>query len=229
MSESSADEIEQRMARLEQQDQRLIRAIELLAGRTAAPADEPRRDRDALAAVIASFIGLLALGVSGYTAYVQREQLRSQGEQLRAQVWPHVQLAYNNTGSVGMFVTNQGAGPAKVIAMRVAVNGAAVTHWSDVKRAAGYAPGEGIVISQINGSVIPAGKEIAIVRPDDGERSRARFQELLIGGSHGLEVTLCYCSVLHECWATGANLLWQSDVPGPPASCPITVAERFLE
>jgi hypothetical protein len=229
MSEPNADDVEQRIARLEQQDQRSIRALELLAERAAPLAGKRRRDWDALAAVIASLIGLLALGLSGYTAYVQGAQLRAQGEQLRAQVWPHVQLGYNNTGSVGMFVTNQGTGPAQVLAMRVVVNGVAVNHWSDVKKAAGYVPGEGMIISQISGSVIPAGKEIALIQPDDQERSRTRFQELLFGGRYALEVTLCYCSVLHECWATGANLLWESNIPGPPESCPITVAERFLE
>ena len=42
-----------------------------------------RRDWDGLAAVIAAFVGLLALLVSGYTAYLQRQQVR-------AQVWPYL-------------------------------------------------------------------------------------------------------------------------------------------
>jgi hypothetical protein len=60
------------------QQDRLIRALELLVQREAAPVGKRRRDWDAFAAVIASFIGFLALAVSAYTAYVQRQQLRAQ-------------------------------------------------------------------------------------------------------------------------------------------------------
>src|SRR3569833_993373 len=90
MPGASTDDIEPRIARLERQDERLTRALELLAERAAAPAGKPGRDWDALAAVIASFIGLLALAVSGYTAYVQREQLR-------AQVWPRLEIDYSSS------------------------------------------------------------------------------------------------------------------------------------
>ena len=221
MPDSSTHDVEPRIARLEQQEERLTRALELLAQGGVARAGKRRRNWDALAAVIASFVGLLALAVSGYTAYVQREQLR-------AQVWPRVQPSYNNVGSVGMFVTNQGTGPARVIAVRVAVDGVPATRWADVKKAAGYSAGEGIITSSLNWSVIPAGKEIAFLRPDEQERSLARFRELLPGGKHGVELTLCYCSVLDECWAIGANL-WQSTVPGTVESCPITASERFLD
>src|SRR3954469_5768792 len=114
--ESSSDDVEPYITRLEQQEQRLVQALELLAERAAAPAGKPRRDWDALAAVIASFIGLLALAVSGYTAYVQREQLH-------AQVLPHLTIASSNVdpGS-SWYVTNEGMGPARVTAMRVIVD-----------------------------------------------------------------------------------------------------------
>ncbi len=228
MSHGDTGDVQQRMARLEQQEERLTRARELLAQRDAAPAGKRRRDWDALAAVIASFIGFLALAVSAYTAYVQREQLRAQGEQLRAQVWPHLDLSYSTVDAgMGWSATNQGTGPAQVIAMRVVVDDRAVTTWGDVKKAAGYSPGEGITTSWIHQMVIPPGKEIAFVRPHDDDRSRARFKELLPGGAHVLEVTLCYCSVLEECWATGATPLRRSTVSGPRDSCPIKASERF--
>lgn len=230
MPESSTDDVEQRLARLEQQDQRLTQALELLARRDAAPAGRRRRDWDALAAVIASFIGLLALVVSAYTAYVQREQLRAQSEQLRAQVWPHLELSYSTVdSSMGWSVTNQGTGPAQVIAMRVVVGSAVVTTWEGVKKAAGYSPEEGITTSWISQMVIPPGKEIAFVRPRDDDQSRARFKDLLFGGKHVLEVTLCYCSVREECWATGANLVLPSTASGPREICPIPAGERFKQ
>jgi hypothetical protein len=219
--ELSTDDVERRIARLEQQEQRLVQAVGLLAERGAAPAGQRRRNWDALAAVIASLIGLLALAVSGYTAYVQREQLR-------AQVWPRLQLTSSNVDP-GWHVTNQGTGPARVTAMRVEVDGVPVTTWDDVWKAAGYPRREGGVTSWISHAVIPAGKDIAIVRPDDLERNRGAFNSLLPGGKHWLHITLCYCSVLDDCWATGANLLWESIVPGAADSCPITRDERFVE
>jgi hypothetical protein len=45
------------------------------------------RNWSALAAIVASLIGLMALVVSGYTAYVQRQQVR-------AQVWPYLMIGY---------------------------------------------------------------------------------------------------------------------------------------
>jgi hypothetical protein len=51
VSESDRDELAQRIARLEAQDQRLTQALELLAQREA-PAGRPRRDWNAYAAVI---------------------------------------------------------------------------------------------------------------------------------------------------------------------------------
>ena len=76
----------------------------------------PRRHWDAYAAIIATLIGLLALLVSGYTAYVRRQQLR-------AQVWPYLTVSSSNVPpSVGYHVINSGTGPARVIAVRVTVD-----------------------------------------------------------------------------------------------------------
>jgi hypothetical protein len=69
----------------------------------AVPAAKAGRNRDAYAAVIASFIGILALAISGYTAYVQRQQLR-------AQVWPHLRLEFSGVHR-SFSAINQGTGP----------------------------------------------------------------------------------------------------------------------
>jgi uncharacterized membrane protein YebE (DUF533 family) len=78
VSTSGTGDVEGRLARLEQRDERLTRALEQLAQREGGPVAKPGRKWDAYAAVIASFIGLLALAGSGYTAYVQRQQVRAQ-------------------------------------------------------------------------------------------------------------------------------------------------------
>jgi hypothetical protein len=225
MSEAGTGDVEQRLARLEQQDQRLTQALAPLAQRDAPPAGKRRRDWDALAAVIASFIGLLALAVSGYTAYVQRQQLR-------AQVWPHLVVMYSNAGpELARSVINQGTGPARVIAMRVVMDdGTPASTWQDVKQRAGYADGEGLTTSWIDRAVIPAGKEIAFVKPSEDDRSRAKFRDLLPGGKHALAVTICYCSVLDDCWVTGdIDTGLDPDEVVPADRCPIKASQQFKE
>ena len=46
-----------------------------------------QRNWDGVAAIVAALIGFLALLVSGYTAYIQRQQVR-------AQVWPYLLIGY---------------------------------------------------------------------------------------------------------------------------------------
>lgn len=221
MSDAETGDVEQRIARLEQQDQRLIRALELLAEREVAPAGKPRRDWDALAAVIAALIGLLALAVSGYTAYVQREQLR-------AQVWPHLTIQSSNVDPDWQ-VTNVGTGPARVTAMRVLVDGVPATTWDDVEKAAGYRRGEGVTRSFISRATLPAGKQVVFARPDAGEPSQVKFKDLLPDGKHTLHVTLCYCSVLDDCWIASSSDRMLDGRPITSDGCPITVAERFVQ
>lgn len=192
------------------------------AGRQAAPAGKPRRDWDALAAVIASFIGLLALAVSAYTAYVQREQLR-------AQVWPRLEIDYtNNEPDLSWHVFNRGTGPARVIAVRVMVGDALVTSWGGAREAAGYVDGELTTTSSITESVLPAGRDVTLVRAGQDPPSQTRFRELLSGGKHALKVTICYCSVLNDCWVTTEQARPPIE-PSPPGSCPIKPEERYKD
>lgn len=215
MSESGSD-IEGRLARLEQRDQRLAEVLELLARREAAPAAKSGRDWDAYAAVIASFIGLLALVVSAYTAYVQSKQLR-------AQVWPELRL-WVSTVNPRYFATNDGTGPARVTAMRVTVGGTVVTSREAMAREAGFPDANSLQWSSLGSAVLSPGKEFAFVQPRDNEDSREHFLELL-AKKHALGLTVCYCSVLDDCWVAhygAGNGAGEGD-------CPIVAAERFTD
>lgn len=74
-----------------------------------------RRREWELGAIIAALIGLLALFVSGYTAFVQREQVR-------AQVWPHLLIGYSDPARE-LAVLNKGVGPALVKSVEITVDG----------------------------------------------------------------------------------------------------------
>jgi hypothetical protein len=211
-------DVEARIAHLEQRNQRLTHLLERLAERTAAPA-KTGRDWDAYAAVIASFIGLLALAVSGYTAYVQRQQLR-------AQVWPRMQLKYSNIAP-RFWADNEGTGPARVTAMRVTVDGSPVRSWYHVERAAGASTQGWLHRSSFSEAVLPAGKEHTLIVPDS-DRSQALFRELLPGGKHAITIVVCYCSVLDDCWFATFGYPFLDSNAGP-SECPIAPAERFFE
>lgn len=218
MSEARTDDIDERLARLEQHEQQLTQALALLAQREA-PAAKRGKTWDAYAAVIASLIGLLALAVSGYTAYVQRQQLR-------AQIWPHLEVGFSGV-NLTHFVTNQGTGPARITAVRVTMNGAPVKDWDEVRRKAGFADSESLHRSGISARVLSAGTNYIIVKPADDEASRTKFKELLPGHQHAVSIAICYCSVLDECWTTGIDVLAERD--STPRDCPITASERFQE
>lgn len=84
---------------------------------------------DAMAAIIAALIGLLALCVSGYTAYIQRQQVR-------AQVWPYLKIG-QSTFPPSIYVANQGVGPAIVHSVEVLVDGKPQPDWTHVFTAVG--------------------------------------------------------------------------------------------
>src|SRR5947199_4653908 len=96
-----------------------------------APPSSPRpRERhwDAYAAVMASLVAVLALAVGAYTANLQRKQVR-------AQVWPRLEVSRSNGHKLS--VSNTGVGPARVMAVRVEVDGRPIKSWPDLFRGLG--------------------------------------------------------------------------------------------
>lgn len=187
-----------------------------------------RRHWDAYAAVIASFVGLLALLVSGYTAHLQRQQVR-------AQVWPHLQLWWSTRNGYKIFADNEGAGPARVTRVRVAVDGRAMRDWDDVARALGYTESLSFGRSTLHTRVLTAGQSYDVLVLDDRSSEAARnfFRDMLEHRAHRFGILVCYCSVLDECWMTR---LGQVDEPygpiedtRPVETCPIPPEEAFRD
>ena len=190
---------------------------------TPAPPDRsavrPRRSWDVYAAFVATLIGLLALLVSGYTAHVQRQQLR-------AQVWPYLVVSSGNVVPyVGLHAINSGTGPARVTAVRVTVDQRPVKTWAAAQVALGGQSG-GLVQSQLANTVLPAGKDLTMVRPYSDDMTAA-FVALFLGDKHDLTVSVCYCSVLDECWLVTTDTVPQA-IDGAD-DCPIPVAARFKQ
>jgi len=150
---------------------------------------EPRRPRewDGVAAIIAAFVGLLALGVSAYTAYIQHQQVR-------AQVWPYLE-AGNDDGNQAIFVYNKGVGPAIVKSAQVFIDSKPQTSWAHVLEALGLPPHD-FVQSTLNPGVLSAGEQARVIGIKDEERWKA-FRS---GAVTRMTMDICFCSTLDECW-----------------------------
>ena len=155
---------------------------------------------DAVAAVIASLVGFLALLIAAYTAYVQRYTANIQLQQVRAQVWPYLLGANSDNRQEYMWI-NKGVGPALVKSLRVTVGGRPQHDWKAVMRSLRLDPinyGQ----STFNRNVISAGETLDWLKfkdHSDFRRFRAAAQQI------GLGYKVCYCSTLGECWITDAT------------------------
>jgi hypothetical protein len=145
-----------------------------------------RRDWAAYSAIVATLVGLLALGVSAYTALLQRQQVR-------AQVWPRLLLMISDTQQE-ILVINKGVGPAVIRSLRVSVDGVVQRDWKTLAKTIGAQPGE-YVQSTVNDTVISGGERYVMAQfpqRDVWERVESRVRSI--------ERRICFCSTLGECW-----------------------------
>ena len=147
-----------------------------------------RRGWDSMAAVVASLIGFLALGVSGYTAYIQRQQVR-------AQVWPWL-VAGNNDLEHSIEVLNKGAGPAIVSSAQVFVDDKPQPNWDAVLDALGMSRPHPFQQSTINPNVLTPGERVTIIKfPDQDVWKHFRAE-----ATNRVAMNICFCSTLGDCW-----------------------------
>lgn len=146
---------------------------------------------DAVAAVIAALVGMLALLVAGYTAYIQRQQVR-------AQVWPYLLMGKSNAnGHYEFEAFNKGVGPAIVRSVQVLVGGKPVANWHELQRLLGFKPTGEFVQSTLNGMVLAPGEQInwiAFENASDVNAFTADWEKFHV------EARVCYSSTLGESW-----------------------------
>ena len=91
----------------------------------AVPEDEKEtRGASRYEAIIATLIGLLAVSVAAYTAYMQRQQVR-------AAVWPILEFDSGN-GPIHFTLANKGVGPAIIKHVILKVDDQPVKNWAEV-------------------------------------------------------------------------------------------------
>jgi hypothetical protein len=153
--------------------------------------------------VVATFIALLAVCVAGYTAYMQRQQVR-------AAVWPILEFDTSNGPDIHFTVSNKGVGPAIIRHVIVKVDDQPVKNWNEMlDKLTG--PGQHRYSeSDITGHVFAAGESMNVFTPHDPQgnaltdRSNPLWVELNKDRGRVL-VEICYSSTLGECWTLRAS------------------------
>ena len=184
--------------------------------------EQQRRALRRYETIIATLVGVSALFVSGYTAYVQRQQLR-------AAVWPILQFNSSNEPHVRLSLDNKGVGPAIVRHVKVTVDAQPVRNWHDALQKL-LGPGRhSFSESTMTGHVLSAGESMNILVPhsDEGKPLTSEKSDPLYAAADEARkrvgVEICYCSTLGECWTVRSDGSSSSTVstrtcPGPSAT-----------
>jgi hypothetical protein len=170
----------------------------------AVPEEKETRGASRYDAIIATFIALLAVSVAGYTAYMQRQQVR-------AAVWPILEFDSSNAPDIHFTLANKGVGPAIIRNVIVKVDDQPVKNWREAMEKL-LGPGEHLFSeSDMSGRVLAAGESMTVFTPRDQEnnpilydRSNPLYVQMT---KDRLRVTaeICYCSTLGECWTLRAG------------------------
>jgi hypothetical protein len=177
-------------------------------------------------AIIATFVGVCALCVSGYTAHVQRQQVR-------AAVWPILEFD-NSNGPIKLTLANKGVGPAIIKHVIVKVDDQPVKNWSEALEKL-LGPGEHRYSeSDMNSRVLSAGETMTIITPEDAENNPINFDRSnpvwvkLNKERFRVGVEICYSSTLGECWTLRASGLKPSSTT-MTRRCPTTSEITFQQ
>jgi hypothetical protein len=149
--------------------------------------EAPRTRSIPWAALASGFTAALALAVSTYNVYLQRQQIR-------AQVWPRLEWSYSNVGGFSFQLHNSGVGPAVLKSVRIDVDGKPVATWPDALARLGSIRSD-YRMGQLSSRVLSPGASIEALRIADEEAGRAFEPE-----ARRIGATLCYCSTLDDCW-----------------------------
>ena len=190
------------------------------------PQEKATRSASRYDAVIATLVGFCALCVSGYTAYMQRQQVR-------AAVWPILEFDTSN-GPIHFTLANKGVGPAIIKRVIVKFDDQPMKNWYEVLEkilGPGYHPGEE---ADISGHVFSPGELRNVFTPhgEDGnplkfDRSNPLWEKLNTGRNH-VTVEICYSSTLGECWTLRAGGTNPGSIT-PTPHCPTSSATTFQQ
>lgn len=194
----------------------------------AVPEQKEKRAATRYDAIIATLVGFCALCVSGYTAYIQRQQVR-------AVVWPILYFDSSNAPTIHFTLANKGVGPALIRNAIVRVDGQPVKNWGKAMEKI-LGPGEYHgPESDMNGRVLAAGESLIPFEPFDSAgkpftsgRTDSEWDKVNKGRDR-VTVQICYCSTLGECWTLSAGGPTSSSTTTETRRCPTPSAISFQQ
>lgn len=176
--------------------------------------------------IIATLVGVSALFVSGYTAHVQRQQVR-------AAVWPILEYGTSNEPDIRFTLDNKGVGPAIIRHVVVTIDGSRYTIGSKLcKKITGEAKPL-FTESDMKNHVLSAGESMNILIPHDTDNTsltsqkRGPMWEKLDPARARVGIEICYCSTLGDCWKLRAD--GTNRVTTETRQCPTTSAITFQQ
>jgi hypothetical protein len=178
-------------------------------------------------AVIATLVGLCALCVSAYTAYVQRQQVR-------AAVWPILEFGSSNAPDIHFTLANKGVGPAIIRHVIVKVDDQPVRNWKEAFEKI-LGPGKHLGSeSDMSGHVFSPGESMTVLTVHDVNDNPLTFDKSnsfwvqMNKDRFRVTVEICYCSTLGECWILRAGGLTPS-ITTQTRHCPTASASSFRQ
>jgi hypothetical protein len=175
--------------------------------------------------IVATFVGICALGVSAYTAHVQRQQVR-------AMVWPILEYSTSNEPFICLTLANKGVGPAIIQRVKVKVDGQPVSNWHEALQKL-LGPGEHHASSSaMVGSVLSPGESVNILVPlgPDGKPLTIPFSSPLADQMNKarfrVSIEICFSSTLGEYWTFRKDQGANNNIV-ETSSCPAPSAEDF--
>lgn len=161
---------------------------------------------DVLSSMVALLVGACALGVSWYTARLQRTQIE-------AQIWPTLTFQYGDAVR-GLAVINKGTGPALVGWTRISVDGEVQPDW-DAALTALQPRHWSYSSTGIDTAVLSAGESAGLLRFD-----RAEDYAAFTAVAPRLDYQACFCSLLKACEVATFSVSQTSHTPPAPACRP---------
>jgi hypothetical protein len=161
-------------------------------------------------AIVATLVGVCALVVSAYTAYIQRQQVR-------AQVYPIIQVTSGwSDDEIHVNFANKGSGPALIRNVVLTADGKAIHSWIElVNRGLGDTHvARGLHFNSIGRSTISAGEQLQVFGFDCEKvkkvgASPGKVPEKLEPPDEAcgailrlirqMSINVCYCSTLNDC------------------------------
>jgi hypothetical protein len=166
-------------------------------------------------------LALCALLISTVAALASVYQTRVIAGQLSATVWPYIGLEHNYTkDGAELGITNYGLGPALIRSAWLQSDGKTYGSWDALtavylSRAKHFSGSQfSLRERSIDGStVLSAGESKPLITA----HGTGNAGSLAVRVVENLDVRICYCSLLGQCWLVQAK---QTAGPEPESSCP---------